>query len=128
MYQKGFEIKTLLSAAAATTLATGTVVDLANSASVGKRAMKLMVCSNGNTYATATLTSFSIAVEECSTTNGTFTAVGGDAISTIGTAGAISEYHVQVNKRYVRGRISAVGTGGTSANIIVLLQNAKRSV
>lgn len=127
MYQKGFEIKTLISAAAATAAATGTVVDLANSASVGKRAMKVMVCSNGNTYATATLTSFPIIVEECATTNGTFTAVSGDSISDIGTTGAVSEYHVQVNKRYVRGRIGTVGTGGTSANIIVLLQNAKRS-
>jgi hypothetical protein len=125
--QKQFEIKTLLNVSAATAAATGSAVDLVPSASIAKREMKLIVGASGNTYATATLTSFPIIVEECDTTNGTFTTMEGDTPSNIGTAAGVSEYHVRPQKRYARARIGTVGTGGTSANVFVLLQNMKRS-
>lgn len=126
MNERLYEIKTLLNVPAATQAQTGSVVAMAPSASVAKREMKLITISNGNTYATATQCSFPIVVEECDTTNGTFTAVGGDTPPTIGTAGGVVESHIRVSKAQVRARIGTIGTGGTSANIAVLLMNLKR--
>jgi len=125
MNQKSFEIKTLLNAAGATEAVTGSVVALAPSASVGKREMKLIVASQILTAGT-----FPLAVSECDTINGTYTAVPGDAINNVTAtqaAQAVTEYHVKPAKRYVKAAIGTVSGTGATANIIVLLQNMKRT-
>ena len=124
MNQKSYEIKTLLNAVAATAAAAGTVVDMTPSASVGRRECKVIVGSQILTAGT-----FPISLAECDTTNGTFTALAGDSVTSptsTGTAQTVSEYHVHVTKRYVRASIGTVAGTTATANLLVLIQNMKR--
>lgn len=125
MNQKLYEIKTLLNSPGATQAATGSVVDLAPSASVTRRQMKLIVG-----YQVLTAGTFPLSVTECDTTNGTFAAVSGDTIANVTSTQAaqgVVEYHLYPTKRYVKAAIGTVAGTGAAANLVVLLQNLKRS-
>ena len=125
--------ETLLNISAlTTTTTTGSNVDLAGLVNVAKRDCKLVVISSGGTYSTATQASWGFLVEECATTNGSFSTVTGDSITAVAgtpsTVATVTEYHVQPMYRYVRARASTIGTGGTSLNVAVLLQLEKRVI
>jgi len=124
MNQKMFEVKTLLNVAGATQAASGSVVTLTPSALINRREAKVIVVSQILTAGT-----FPLTVSECDTTNGTFTQVAGDSITSVtGTqAGqAVAEYHMKPSKRYLKAAIGTVSGTGATANIAVLLQNLKR--
>ncbi len=122
MSVRDLEVKTLFNTSNCTAAGTATYVDLANSASVGKRDMKcILISTNASTLAT-----FGITLWECDTTAGTYTAVNGDSLAagaiTTATNG-ITEVHVQPQKRYIRAEVDAMHQ--TSA-LVLLLVNMKR--
>lgn len=122
--QKMFEIKTLMNVAGKTEAYAPTYVDLAPSGSVAKRDMKLVIASQILTAGT-----FDIAVTECATTNGTFTAVAGDTIvapTATQAAVAVAEYAIQPKYRYIKAAITTVTGASAAGNFIVLVQNLKR--
>jgi hypothetical protein len=122
--QKQYEIKALLNIAGATQAATGSPVEVTPSASIGKREMKVIV-----PWQVLTAGTFPLSVSECATTNGTFTACGGDSLANVTATQAaqgVTEAHIQVTKRYVKAQIGTVAGSGATANIAVLLQNLKR--
>lgn len=124
MNQKNYEIKTLLNSAGATQAATGSVIDMTPSSSVGKREMKLIVG-----YQVLTAGTFPLTLSECDTTNGTFTTVAGDTIASVTATQAaqgVVEYHVRPTKRYVKVAVGTVAGTGAAANLLIMLQNMKR--
>lgn len=123
--QKSLNIRTALALSQGTTTgSTGGVVDLAPSASIGKRAMKVIVVASG---VTGTNPVFPLTLSECDTTNGTFTAVDtANTITSVSTDGT-TEYHMMFTKRYIKCTVGTV-TGTTPvANIVVLVQSQSRS-
>jgi hypothetical protein len=122
--QQSLKIRTALALSQGTTTgATGGVVDMAPSASIGKRACKIVVAACG---VTGTSPVFPLALSECDTTNGTFSAVSDLTISNVTTDGT-SEYHALITKRYIKATVGTV-TGTTPvANIVVLVQSQSRS-
>lgn len=116
------EIKTVTvySSAGVAAADTGSAVDLAPTATVAKRELKLIVAAQVLTAGT-----FNVAVTECDTTNGTFTAVAGDTITAVTTNG-VREYTANVTKRYVKGAITTVAGTGAAVNAILLLQQHLR--
>lgn len=123
--QQSLVIRTALALSQGTTTgSTGGVVDLAPSASIGKRSMKVIVVASG---VTGTSPVFPLSLSECDTTNGTFTAVDTDnAITSVSTNGT-TEYHMLFTKRYIKCTVGTV-TGTTPvANIVVLVQSQSRS-
>lgn len=130
MNDRNYEMILLFNGASSgSTLQTGAYVDMGAtypSASVAKREMKLITVANGVTYQTATQASWPIYVEECASTDGTYTTVAGDTPTAVSTDG-VSTCHIRPKYRYLRAGYSTVGTGGTSANIAVLLMNLKRT-
>jgi hypothetical protein len=123
--QKALKIRTALALSQGTTTgATGGVVDMAPTASVGKRACKVIVVASGMS---GTSPVFPLSLSECDTTNGTFTAVdSNNTISDVTTDGT-SEYHAMITKRYIKATVGTV-TGTTPvANIVVLVQSQSRS-
>jgi hypothetical protein len=120
---QGYATVSLLSLAGTTTNSAGSVIDLAGYADIAKRNQKLIVFCNGVTGTSPTTV---LAVTECATTNGTFTAVGGDTLPTL-TTNATAEYHVKVNQRYAKAALTAVGGTSPTFNIGVALVTLKRS-
>ena len=122
--QQALVIRTALALSQGTTsAATGGVVDMAPTASVGKRAQKVIVVASG---LSGTSPVFPMALTECDTTNGTYTAVGGLTITSVTTDGT-TEYHALFTKRYIKATVGTV-TGTTPvANIVVLVQSQSRS-
>jgi hypothetical protein len=121
MNQKALEIKTLMNYMNGTEANTATYVDVSPSASIAKRDMKLIIASQIETAGT-----FNFNVQECSTTNGTYSTVSGaSSIAAVNTNG-VSEYPIQPKYRYVRAQITTVTGAGAQGNFFVLLQNAKR--
>lgn len=124
MNAREYNVKTLLNSAGATEAAAGSVIDLAPSAGISRREAKVMVVSQVLTAGT-----FPLSLTECDTTNGTFTAVGGDSITSVTAtqaAQAVAEYHVKPTKRYMKAAIGTVAGTGAAANIAVLLLNPLR--
>lgn len=124
MNAKMYEVKTLLNAVGATAAAAGDVATLTPSALINRREVKVIVG-----YQVLTAGTFPLSVTECDTTNGTFSAVAGDTITSIvttGTAAAVAEYHIRPSKRYLKAAIGTVAGTGAAANILILLLNMKR--
>jgi hypothetical protein len=86
---------------------------------------KVIVAANGVSGSPIGSISFALALTECDTTDGSFSAVGGDSITAVATNG-VSEYHVKPTKRYIKAAITTVSTQSTQANLVVLLQVGKR--
>jgi opacity protein-like surface antigen len=125
MNQKMYEIKTLLNIVGNTAAAAGSAVTLLPSATIARREVKVIVISQIQTQGT-----FSIGLTECDTSNGTFTDVGGDSITAVaGTnaAVAVAEYHVKPTKAFMKAAVTTVAGTTATANLIVLVQNLKRS-
>lgn len=123
MFPTNISVLTLLTTAASTDRYAPAYVDGAPSSAIGKRPVQVIVAANG---VTGTSPSFGLTVYECDTTNGTYTAMTGTAITAI-TAAGVSSYIYSPTKRYfacTQGTPS--GTGTPTANIIVLLLNQKR--
>ncbi len=125
MNERNYEVLSLYNQKT-TEAAAGSVVDLDPSASAARREMKLMVVNNQATYQTAGSATYAISLTECTTTNGTFTAVAGDTLSNVTTADAVTEYHMRPKYRYVKFAVTTVGAGATSAGIAAILLNLKR--
>jgi hypothetical protein len=125
MNQKMYEIKILLNVVASTVAAAGSAVTLLPSATISRREVKVIVG-----WQMLTAGTFPITLTECDTSNGTFTAVDGDSITSIyGTSGTqgVSEYHVKPTKAFMKATIGTVTGTTATANILVLVQNLKRS-
>jgi hypothetical protein len=122
--QQALVIRTALALSQGTTTgATGGVIDMAPTASVGKRSQKVIVVASG---VTGTSPVFPLAITECDTTNGTYTAVSGLTITGVSTNGT-TEYHALFTKRYIIATVGTV-TGTTPvANIVALVQSQSRS-
>lgn len=112
-----------LSVASQTNATTATYVDMAPTASVGKRACKIIVIANG---VTGTTPVFPLSLAECDTTNGTYSAVTGLTIANVTTNG-VTEYHALIQKRYVQATIGTVTGTTPNANLVMLVQNQTRS-
>ena len=123
--QQALVIRTALALSQGTTsAATGGVVDMAPSASIGKRACKVIVVASGTT---GTSPVFPLTLSECATTNGTFTAVDANNLITSVSTDGTTEYHCMITKRYIKCTVGTV-TGTTPvSNIVVLVQSQSRS-
>jgi hypothetical protein len=123
--QQNLNIRTALALSQGTTsAATGGVVDMAPTASVGKRSCKVVVVASG---VSGTSPVFPLTLSECATTNGTFTAVDANNLITSVSTDGTSEYHCLITKRYIKCTVGTV-TGTTPvANIVVLVQSQGRS-
>jgi hypothetical protein len=127
MFQKMYEMKSLMNVAGATNAASaaGTAVDLTPSASIQRRECKVVIG-----YQVLTAGTFPIVITECATTNGTFTAMDGDTIADVSATQAavgVVEYHMKPSKRYAKAAIGTVAGGGAAANLLVMLMNLKRA-
>lgn len=125
MNAKMYEVKTLLNVAGGTEAADGSVVTLTPSALINRREVKVIVASQVLTAGT-----FPLSITECATTNGTFTAVAGDTITSVvatQAAVAVAEYHVRPTKQYLKASIGTVAGTGAAANLLILLMNMKRA-
>ena len=122
--QQALVIRTALALSQGTTsAATGGVIDMAPTASVGKRAQKVVVVASG---VTGTSPVFPLSISECDTTNGTYTAVDGLTITSVTTNGT-TEYHSLFAKRYIKVTVGTVAGTTPVANIVVLVQSQSRS-
>lgn len=118
------EVKTLLNSPGATEAAAGLVVTLTPSALISRREAKVIVG-----YQVLTAGTFPLTITECATTDGTFTAVAGDTISSVISTEAavgVAEYHIRPSKQYLKASIGTVAGTGAAANLLVMLVNQKR--
>lgn len=123
--QKNLNVRTALALSQGTTTgSTGGVVDLAPTASIGKRSCKVIVTACG---VTGTSPVFPLTLSECATTNGTFTAVDTSNLITDVSTNGTTEYHMMFTKRYIKCTVGTV-TGTTPvANLVVLVQTQSRN-
>jgi hypothetical protein len=125
MWMNAYKPYALLINAAVTTSTTGnasaTTADLSESASLAKRECKVVVLPGAMT----TCTTATFAVEECDTTNGTYSApIAGTTTTTItSTAAALGtalEMNVVIQKRYVHLKATVDQTGSIPVAAVLL--------
>ncbi len=121
--QRALAVRSVLSVSQTSTNTTGTYTDIAPSGTIGKREHKIIVVASG---VSGTSPVFPIALTECDTTNGTFTAVSGLSISNVTTNGT-TEYHAPIQKRYVIATVGTVTGTTPKADLNILVQTQLRS-
>ena len=125
MPERSFDVTLLSSTASVTAAGTATYVDMAPSASVGKRECKVIAIASAMTLTTSTTAEWDVVIRECDTTAGTYSDVAGDTAAI--TTNGVSTFHIKPNKRYLRAQVSTVGAGGTAVALHIVVLDENRS-
>lgn len=127
MNQQHYNIKTLFNTYGQTGVSTGTYVDLTPSASISKRSMKVIFA-----YQVQTAGTFSVGIQECNTTGGTYTDVtfvettpGLTGIYGTNATYGLVECHAMFTKRYAKAAITTVNPTTGTINVFIGVQNLK---
>ena len=106
----------LLNLNAATTTTQGTATDMSTYASQARREMKGIVLLSGLT----TITTATVAITECATTNGTFAAPANGTSSAVVTTNGMTELNFRNDLRYIRAEITVNAAGSVNVAAIGL--------
>jgi len=99
---------------AATTSTQGSAADMATYASTEKREMKAVFFVSGLT----TITTATVAVTECATTNGTFTAPATGTSSAVVTTNGLTELNFRNDARYIRAELTVNAAGSVNVSAV----------
>jgi hypothetical protein len=125
MHQRALKALDLLAPAAAVTqTTTGSYLDLIGtpSGNIGRREMKAMQSVGGATVGNGTYTT---KIQECATSNGSFTDITGAAFAAVTQNTGVTELHFYTAKRYIQA-VCTVAGGTPSAVIGVSVLVEKR--